>query len=430
MNRRPTTRVHRRDMLQVGLLGLTGMTLADGLRLAHAADRQAATADAVLFLNLAGGPSHLDTLDMKPEAPAETRGEFQSIPSKISGLNVCEHLPKFAQAADQFTLIRGISHTTGDHPQGQAYIGTGNRPDPAVVYPSYGSVISKELPGEADLPPYIAIPATEWSAGYMGDGYAPFNTNAYPVPGKPFAVRGITPPRGVTREKLDRRQSLLARMNTRLREVDANSQLLDALDTFGQQAFHMMTSSRTREAFDVSKEPESIQKLFGIDQVGQSLLLASRLIESGVRFVTVTHAGWDTHLDNFDGHKRLMPVFDHGLTAVVTALREKGLLARTLVIAMGEFGRTPKINPNMGRDHYPRANWCVLAGGGVQPGRLVGSTDSKGEGPSDGTDIRPDDLGATLLHALGIDHHTEYYTKTNRPVGLIPHGRVMHDLFG
>ncbi len=419
----------RRDFLTAGALGLTGLATGDWLRPVHAEDRKNATADAVLFLNLAGGPAHLDSLDMKPDGPSETRGEFSHISTKIPGLVACEHLPKLADSIDQYTLLRGISHTTGDHPQGQSYISTGNRPNPAVKYPSYGSVVMKELDYEPDLPPYVAIPATEWNAGYMGDAYSPFQTNAVPKPGQAFAVRGITPAAGITVEKVARREKLLKEIDTAFRNVETNSQLLEALDTLGQQAYSMITSKRTREAFDVSREPESISKLFDAGEVGQSLLLATRLIESGVPFVTVTNQGWDTHLDNFKGHARLLPPFDACLTAAVTALREKGLLERTLVVAMGEFGRTPKINQNVGRDHYPRANWCLMTGGGVRPGQLIGATDEAGTGPTDGTDIHPDDLGASIFHALGIDHHKEYFTKTGRPVSLIPHGRVISDLF-
>ena len=419
----------RRDVLRTGVLALTGMTLPNFLRLAHAGPTHKATADAVLFINLAGGPSHLDTLDMKPDGPAETRGEFSAIQSKLPGLFVCEHLPKTAAAADQFTLIRGISHTAGAHPQGQAYIATGNRPGPAVVYPSYGSVVSKELPGHADLPPYVAVPQTEWNAGYMGDAFAPFKTHASPKPGQPFAVRGISLASGVTLEKVRRRNQLLQELDTTFRAAETNSQLLEALDTFGQQAFSIITSQRTRQAFDVSREAESIRGLFGSDELGQSLLLATRLIEFGVRFVTVTNTGWDTHLDNFDRHRKLMPPLDSGVTATIAALSAKGLLDRTLVVVMGEFGRTPKINANVGRDHYPRVNWCVMTGGGVQAGRLIGGTDQKGEAPNDDTDIKPDDLGASIFHALGIDPHKEYYTKTGRPVGLIPNGRVIRELF-
>jgi len=423
------TQFSRRTTLQAGFLGLAGLALPDWLRLASAEDKKESAADAVLFLNLAGGPAHLDTLDMKPESPAEMRGEFKPIDSSLPGLFCCEHLPKIAQMADQFTILRGISHSAGSHPLGQSYISTGNRPSPAVIYPSLGSVVAKELPGFDDLPPYIAIPQTEWNAGYMGDGYAAFKTNAVPRPGQPFAVRGISLAEGLTVEKVNRREALLKDINTKFRDLDKDSQLVDALDTFGQQAYSMITSKRTQTAFDVSQEPESIQKLFGASELEQSLLLATRLIEKGVSFVTVTNQGWDTHLDNFKGHLRLMPPFDAGLAAAVTALKEKGLLERTLVVAMGEFGRTPKINENVGRDHYPAANWCMLTGGGVKKAQLIGATDKDGVRSTEDPAINPDDIGASIFHSLGIDHHTEYVTKTGRPQSLIPYGNVIDGLF-
>ncbi len=424
----------RRDFLRAGMLGAgvvggAGLSLPNFLRLAAANEGRKNTADAVLFINLEGGPSHLDTLDMKPEGPVETRGEFKPIQSKIPGLNVCEHMPKFAATADQFALLRGISHSAGSHPLGQSYISTGNRPTPALIYPSLGAVATKELPGKSDMPSYIAIPKTEWNAGFMGDAYAPFKTNAVPRPGEPFVVRGISLADGLTIDRVNRREQLLKKVDRTFREVETNSQLLEALDKFGGQAHSMITSPRAQKAFDVTLESEAIRERFSDDEFNQSLLLACRLIEFGVPFITVSNAGWDTHTDNFAGHKRLIPAFDAGLPAVIDTLAEKGLLERTLVVAMGEFGRTPKINVNAGRDHYPRVNWSVFAGGGVQPGRLVGGTDQGGEAPDDDTDFTPDDIAATIYHALGIDPLTEYHTNTGRPVMLVPHGRVISELF-
>ncbi|MCA9176775.1 MAG: DUF1501 domain-containing protein [Planctomycetales bacterium] len=431
---RPVTQLSRRDSLRVGTLGLLGWSCSDLFRaqsaMAEQAGRPPATADSVLFVNLAGGPSHLDTLDMKPEAPVDTRGEFTPIGTKIPGLLACEHLPKLAGMIDRFTLLRGISHSTGDHPQGQAYIATGNRPTPALRHPSYGSIVTKELPRDPELPSYVAIPQTEWGAGFMGDAYAPFKTNATPSPGKPFSVRGISLPDGLTLDKVERRQQLLQKVDRAFREADTNSTLLEALDQFSEQAYRMITSTKTRDAFDVSKESQSVQSRFGADELAQSLLLAVRLVQQGVRFVTVTNQGWDTHLDNFDGHRKLMGPLDAALPAMLETLSEKGLLERTLVVVMGEFGRTPKINENAGRDHFPRANWCLLAGGGVRAGQLIGATNKDGTGPDDATDIKPDDMGATILHALGIDHHLEYFTRTGRPVSLVPYGRVLHQVFG
>jgi uncharacterized protein (DUF1501 family) len=276
----------------------------------------------------------------------------------------------------------------------------------------------------------LAVPKTEWNAGYLGDSFAPFKTNAVPVPGKPFQVRGISLANGVTLEKVARRKQLLAKVDRRFRDADVDSQLLDALDKFGKQAHLMMTSPRAKKAFDVSLESENIQKLFSADELNQSLLLACRLFEFDIPFITITNQGWDTHLNNFVGHKRLMEPLDAGLPAVMETLKSKGMLERTLVIVMGEFGRTPKINPNSGRDHYPRVNWCLMAGGGVKPGQLIGGTDKGGEAPDDSTDITPDDIAATIYHSLGIDPLTEYHTNTGRPVMLVPNGRVMKQVIG
>ena len=340
MDRR-NRKMTRRDSLRIGIAGGVGLTLSNYLQLS-AADperKSKSKADAVLFINLAGGPSHLDTLDIKPEAPAETQGPFKSIQTKIPGLAACEHLSKFAAVADQFTLLRGIAHSAGAHDQAQSWLSTGNRPTPALIYPSLGSIVAKERPGSPEIPPYVAIPKTEWNAGYMGDAFAPFKTNEVPRPGKPFQVRGISLAEGLTLEKVNRRQKLLESVDRTFRDVEINSQLLDALDTFGNQAYRMITSAKAQSAFDVRKEPESLQKLFAADELNQSLLLSCRLIEFGVPFVTVTNQGWDTHLDNFTGHKRLLQPLDAALPATLAMLEAKGLLERTLVVVMGEFGR-------------------------------------------------------------------------------------------
>ena len=418
----------RRNLLQVGVISATGLSLSGYLRAAEQSRREP-TADSVIFLNLAGGVSHLDTLDMKPNAPAETRGEFQPIQTSVPGLTVCEHLPQTARAIDQFALLRGIHHSAGAHPQGQSWIATGNRPTPALLYPSCGSVVSRELDGQPDLPSYVAIPKSEWNAGFMGDAYAPFKTNTVPQPGKKFQVRGVSLAEGVTLDQVNRRERLLKKVDRTFRDANVNSRLLDALDKFAGEAHSIITSPRAQEAFDVDRESDSLRKRFTADELNQGCLLACRLVEYGVRFVTITNAGWDTHTDNFSGHKRLLGPLDNALPAMLSALNEKGLLERTLVIAMGEFGRTPKINENNGRDHYPRVNWCLMAGGGVRSGQLIGGSNQEGTAADDGTDITPDDLAATLYHTLGIDHRMEYHTNTGRPVMLVPEGRVIGELF-
>ncbi len=425
--------ITRRNALQVGFLGGLGLSLPGFLKLSAANAESSGhikpKADSVLFLNLAGGVSHLDTLDRKPEAPVDTQGEFKSIQTNLPGHNVCEYLPKYAAMADQFTLLRGIAHSAGAHPQGQSWISTGNRPVPALIYPSLGAVVSKELPSKPDLPGYVAIPKTEWNAGYMGDAYAPFKTNTVPRPGQPFQVRGISLPDGLTIEKVNQRQQLLKKLDRRFKAEATESQLLEALDKFGSQAYNMITSKRARAAFDVEQESKKLRDSFTSDEFSQSVFLGCRLIEFGVPFVTVTYQGWDTHTQNFAGHRRLLPPLDNGITAGLNMLKQKGLLERTLVVIMGEFGRTPKINANAGRDHYPRVNWCLLAGGGVKPGQFVGGTNKAGDAPDDKTNIKPDDIAATIYHTLGIDPLKEYYTNTGRPTMLVPHGRIMNELF-
>jgi len=424
-------KLNRRKLIGLGAIGATGLSLSNLHRSFSAEPESAkqATADAVIFMNLAGGVSHLDTLDMKPESPVDTQGEFKRIQSCIAGLQVCEHLPKLATSIDQFTLIRGISHSAGAHPQGQSWISTGNRPSPAVVYPEMGSVVKKEFPGAADLPENVAIPKTEWNPGYLGDAYAAFKTNTVPRPGKTYEVRGLSLREGVTLEIANRRESLLRKVDRAFRDTPSGSPLIEAMDQFGQQAHQMITSPKAQQAFAVDKEPESIRKRFTPDSLNQSCMLACRLIQHGTRFVTITNGGWDTHLDNFIGHKRLLQPLDNALPAMIATLSEKGLLERTLVVVMGEFGRTPNINDNAGRDHFPRANWCLMAGGGVATSRLIGSTNKNGDAPTDDTKIAPDDITATIYHTLGIPANKEYITPTGRPVTLVPEGRVLDEVF-
>ncbi len=421
--------IARRRLLQVGFLGGIGLSLADYLRLAQANEKRP-KAEACIFLHLKGGASHLDTLDMKPEAPREERGEFKSIPSVVPGYHVCEHLPRLARYIDRFTLVRGISHAAGAHPLANEYLFTGNRPTPAVVYPCLGSVAAKELAAPPAIPPFVTVPNSDMGPGYLGVSYGAFKTTAAPRPGKPFEVRGLATASGESLERILARNELLDDLNRTFGGLQSNSPLVDGLDRFGQQARDMILSQSARAAFDVSRESPGIVKLFEEDETSQSLLLACRLVEHGVRFVTVTHNGWDTHLDNFTSLKnKLLPPFDSGITALVQALEAKGLLDRVLVVATGEFGRTPTINKNAGRDHWPRTMWTLVAGGGAKRNHFLGGTDSQGHAPDDDTHLKPDDLAASIYHALGIDPQLEYVTRAGRPVRLVPDGKVIADLF-
>lgn len=419
--------VTRREMLHVGALGAMGLTLGGYGRRLAAGEVQPGKAQAAIVVWLGGGPPHLDTFDMKPEA-SEVRGEFRPVESNVPGIQVCEHLPQLAKCADKYAILRGVSHTLAGHELGTSYLSTGNRPIPSLAYPGYGAVVSKELPGAAELPHFVAIPNTPQRAGYLGVRQVPLVTNSTPQLGQPFSVRGISLTGGMTVEQFEKRQNLLRRVDTAFRELESKSSLIDGLDRFDQQAYAVISSSRAREAFDTSRESAEVAAAFGEHRFGQSCLLAMRLIEAGVRFATVTFSGWDTHSNNFNQCKeKLLPPLDQGLAALLTTLDQRGLLDTTTVFVTGEFGRTPKINERAGRDHWPRAFCVLMAGGGVRGGQVIGASDEQGMGPA-GDPITPDQVAATFYASLGIDHQKEYHTNTGRPVMIVRDGGLIPGL--
>ena len=420
--------ITRRGLLRAGALGIGGLTLGGYLRLAHAGQLQPATAQSAIVIWLGGGPPHLDTFDMKPQAPAEIRGEFSPIPTNVPGTHVCEHLPKLAQCADKYAVLHGVSHTLAGHELGTEYLCAGSRPVPSLAYPGYGAVVSKEKPGAADLPHFVAIPGTPQKAGYLGVRHAPLATTAVPQAGVPFSVRGLALADGQSVGQFQSRQNLLRRLDTAFDEIKGASPLVDGVDRFDQQAYEMISSPRAREAFDTSREPAAVSDAFGTHKFGQSCLLALRLIEAGVRFATVTFSGWDTHAGNFKKCKdELLPQLDQGLAALLGGLDQRGLLASTSVLVTGEFGRTPKINARAGRDHWPRAFSVLMAGGPIRGGRTIGATDDQGAGPA-GEPITPDQVAATFYHSLGIDFRREYHTNSGRPVMIVREGSVIKGL--
>jgi hypothetical protein len=423
--------IKRRDFLKVGAIG-AGLSLSGYLRLAAAGEVSEAKAKSAIFINLTGGPSHMDTFDLKPDAPSEFRGTFNPIKTNVPGVEISEHLPKLAQCADKYAILRGVTHTLGAHELGTEYVNTGNRPLPSLEYPGYGAVVTKEMGGPKDLPPFVAIPSSNQRPGFLGVQYAPLNTTGTPRPGVPYSVRGVTLGNGLTIEEVERRHDLLADLDKTFAAVESNSQLLTGLDRFTEQAHAIITSKRAREAFDISRESPAFAKPFGETPFGMSCLLGTRLIESGVRFVTLTLGGWDTHNSNFTRLKtRLLPDLDTGLAALLSGLSEKGLLDSTSVFVTGEFGRTPKINSRDaegGRDHYPRCMFMVLAGGGVRGGQVLGESDETASAPKN-EGFSPDDVAATFYHTLGIDHTKEYHTNTGRPVMIVRDGHVIQKLF-
>jgi hypothetical protein len=421
--------VARRDFLKVGALAGAGFSLADYMALAQAGQVQEnARGKSAIFVRLAGGPSHMDTFDLKPDAPDTHRGEFKEISTNVPGIRICEHLPKLARCADKFAILRGVSHTLAAHALGSNYLATGNRPLPSIQYPTYGSVISKVMESPRDIPPYVSIPKDITNTtGYLGLEYGPFETGASPRANARMDVRGLTL-RGITLDDVERRQNLLNRYDHAFDAAGRADQTVAALDKFSQRAYDMMRSNRTRDAFDLTRESDGIKRMFESDSFSQSCLLATRLVEAGTKFITVQLGGWDTHNDNWERLKsKQLPPLDAGLSGLLNSLDAKGLLESTTVFVTGEFGRTPKINQRTGRDHYPRAMFCLLAGGGIKGGQVVGESDAKGEGPKD-RGISPDDVAATFYHTLGIDHRHEFRTPTGRPVMITRYGNVIRDL--
>ncbi len=422
--------VQRRDFLKAGVLGGTALSLSSYLRMAAAGEVGKAKATSAIFINLAGGPTHMDTFDLKPNAPSEYRGEFNPIQTNVSGIEISEHLPKLAQVMDKFAILRGITHTLAAHELGSQYVNTGNKPIPSLEFPGYGAVVTKELGGPETLPPNVAVPNSAQKPGYLGVRYASLNTGSTPVAGKPFSVRGVSLQNGLTVDEVERRSNLLGDLDVAFKGFEKDNQLLDGLDRFSEQAYSMITSKRAKEAFDVSLESPSFSEQFGTTAFGQSCLLASRLVESGVRFVTLSYGGWDTHNNNWQVLKDTrLPPFDQGLSALLRGLEQKGLLASTAVFVTGEFGRTPKINTTRnGRDHYARAMFMLMAGGGIKPGQVIGETDDKALGPITEA-YSPADVAASFFTNLGINPKKEYHTNTGRPVMIVRDGNVIPQLF-
>ena len=427
--------VARREILRWGALG-AGLSLASYLRIAGAGEvSKSAKAKSAIFIHLTGGPSHIDTFDPKPGAASEIRGEFKTIPTNVAGIELSEHLPNLAACQDKFAVVRGVTHNVAAHQLGVEYVNTGTRPLASLEYPGYGAVYVKEREGTlpADLPPFVAIPDSPQQPGFLGIKYSPFNTGSTPRQGQKYTVRGLSLANGLTVPQVKQRHELLQSLDTTFAGYESDSQLLDGLNQFDQQAYSIITSKTARAAFDVSQESPAFAKPFGDDPFGMSCLLAIRLVEAGVGFVSLSLGGWDTHRDNFTSlREKLLPKFDVGLAALFTGLEKRGLLEETAVFVTGEFGRTPKINSRTaegGRDHYPRCMFMLMAGGGVPGGQVVGESDATASGPAN-EGFSPDDLAATFYTNLGINPTKEYDANTGRPIMLVRNGKAIEALLG
>ncbi|MBW3543478.1 MAG: DUF1501 domain-containing protein [Planctomycetes bacterium] len=440
--------VNRRDALAIGALTALGLGAPDVLR------RRAAAEDAVrpappprakscILVWLDGGPSHLETFDPKPDAPQEVRGPFGTVSTAVPGVAVCDLLPNTAAILGDAALVRSVTSPLGEHNFGTHYLLTGYKPTPVLEYPAFGAVAAHVRTGRSVLPPFVAVPDHRvGGAKFSGRGFLPESAGPFEVGDDParqgFQVRDLDFYPGVTSRRIDRRREFLQALDRRGRSLDANPQAPG--DAGFEQAYRLVTSAEAKRAFDVDEEPAALRDRYGrkTKMAGQSCLLARRLVERGVPFVTVNNRGWDTHADAVtrlrDGYTGaqtpvgLIPSLDLAVSALIGDLKERGMLDETLVVVMGEFGRTPKLNTQGGRDHWPRVFSVLVAGGGVRGGQVLGASDAAGESPAE-RPVTPAELAATIYTLLGIDPSRELHTSDGRPV-RIADGPVIEELIG
>jgi hypothetical protein len=421
-------RVTRREFLYVGLIGGLGLTLPDFFRLQAQEAAQQAKAKAIIHIYLPGGISPRESFDPKPLAPVEIRGPFNAIPTKLDGVQFSEHLANTAQVADKLTIIRSISHGEAAHERGTNEMFTGYKPSPAIQYPSIGSVVAHELGGQNNLPPYVCIPTqpNPWAgSGFLSNAYGPFSLGGDPA-SSTFSVRDLSLPDDVDHQRFQERQNILAAVDAHFSSLE-KSDALDAMDSFYQHAYSLISSDKAREAFNLKAEPESIKLEYGKTAPGMRMLMARRLVEGGVRFVSMTYGNWDHHVNVKKGVERQLPEFDQAYATLIRDLDRRGMLDSTLVMITSEFGRSPKINKDAGRDHWPRVFSVVLAGGGMKRGMVYGSSDSTGAEPDDNP-ISVEDFTMTIYHQLGIDGSKKLMSAGNRPVQIVRDAQVVQEL--
>ncbi len=428
----------RRDALRLGTAGLFGMGLSLPQLLAAESQKPHAPAKAMIFLFLHGGLSTMDTFDLKPDAPVEFRGEFKPIATNVKGVQVCEHLPKVAQVMDKVSLIRSFRHHNSDHGAADHYMLTGYFPGPGFnpnlnpnnQRPAHGSIIARKLGPRGSVPPYVCLPKIHPSFGsaYLGASAAPFGVDGDPN-APTFSVPDVLPPINIAANRLSDRRRLLTEMDhlQQSGEVAANKHA-ETVDVFQKKAFELMTLPAAKKAFDIQSESAKLRDAYGRHSLGQSCLMARRLVEAGVRCVSVDHSNWDTHDNNFAILKNsLVPSLDSAMSTLFRDLADRGMLDSTLVVITGEFGRTPRINKNAGRDHWGPSFTVILGGGGIKGGRVIGKSDARAERPASDP-FGPEDLSATMYQLLGIDPKEEFHTPDGRPVAIVNNGKVIHDL--
>jgi hypothetical protein len=441
----------RRNFLQLGVAGVASVSLADVLR-AKALSAEMGTAEkdapskdtAVILLWLDGGPSHLDTYDMKPDAPPEFRGIWRPIKTNAPGVEISELFPLQAKLADKFSIIRSLYHNDGDHFGGAHRMLTGrdgaNGANTSQKSPGIGSIIAKVCgPRKHGMPPYVAAPIASsvgLRPGYFGGHYLGHEFNPFETEGDPnnqdFKVNSFNLPQGLTLDRLQNRRSLKLSLD-RLRAAADQSKTMDAMDRFEQQAFEFISGDMARKAFDLTSESAEFREKYGRTNFGQSTLLARRLVEAGATFVTVHFGGWDHHWNLQAGYQDYLPQVDAAVSSLFEDLSQRGLLEKVLVVMFGEFSRTPRMNNGLGngtpgRDHWGNSMSCLIGGGGVKGGRIIGSTDRRGEAPAI-RPVTPQDLHATIYQVLGVAPHIKFLDRSGRPTPAIDNGSVIRELF-
>jgi hypothetical protein len=447
----------RRDLLKIGAAGFAGLNLPNVLR-AETKGTGRAKAKHVIFLHQFGGPSHIDTFDMKPDAPDKIRGEFSPIGSIVPGVTVSEHLPRFSKVLDRFAQVRSVHHGMRNHNSAAFYSLTGHAPplddirlrDTPELYPAYGSTVAKFQPNaDPAVPTFVSFPyrladgsvTPGQTASFLGKSFDPFFIGEDPN-SPDFALPELTLPARLPITRIDDRRALLKVIDEQAKLMET-SDTARGIDAFYDRALTMLASPRVKEAFNLDLEDSKLRDAYGRTTYGQSCLLARRLIEAGVRFVSVYFSnsignfefgGWDTHAQNFKGLKdRLLPITDQTVPTLIEDLESRGLLDETLIVWMGEFGRSPRIANTKqfganGRDHWPFCYTALFAGGGIRGGSVYGSSDKQGGRPA--TDpVRPDDLAATMYHALGLDPATEFVDALGRPLPIAD-GKPIREIFG
>lgn len=441
-----TQTINRRQALvTAGAIGSFGLT--DLLKASTSKSGRDKSNHSVILLWMRGGPSQHETWDPKPDAPVEFRGAFGAMNTVVPGIQICDRLPQCADVQDKWSIIRSLHHDNAGHSAGDQIVFTGYKPgpDPNInIHPSCGSVVSEQLGHlSPELPSYVMIPrqVPGTDSAYLGAAHKPFETLSDPATPGAFKMQNFTLQENISNSRFLNRKALLRDFDKIRRDLDASGQM-ESLTTFQEQAYGILTSDKARHAFDIESEPQAVRDRFGFVEkynpmdprrcsasaFNQRFLLARRLVESGVRLVTVDCRWWDTHVEGIDSMVNgFLPRWDQAYSALIEDLDQRGLLETTLVLGWGEFGRTPRVNKDNGRDHYPNVFSACIAGGKVQGGRAVGTSDAKGAFPKDNP-IQPQDVLATLYDHLGVDTHKHYLDRAGRPVRTLPHGRVLTEL--